>query len=103
MIAILHPWRAAMCAGMLALVLVVQGCYLFVSRNDLMRSWIGTPVEEITSLWGQPNRVETRGDGMTVYIYDRKKLDPSCVLYWIVNKEKVVVDVYYEGHCGRPF
>ncbi len=85
----------------LAVMLVLPACSYFVSWEDANKNVIGHSIDEIIKLEGEANRVWKREDGMTIYRYDLKKLDPSCVHYWVVNDKKVIVDFYYEGYC-RP-
>jgi hypothetical protein len=79
----------------------VAACSLFTSWSDVMMGWVGHPVEEITELWGPPEKLWVREDGKSIYKYHAKDIDPSCFHYWIVNDQKVIVDFYYEGYC-RP-
>ena len=83
------------CAALLA------ACSYFVSWEEANKSAIGHPIEEIVNLEGPPEKIWQRDDGLTVYKYHLKKLDPSCYHYWIVNDKKVIVDFYYDGFC-RP-
>ena len=81
--------------------LLFAGCAFLNTWDDVMHTWIGADIARITNLWGEPRGIWTREDGMTIYKYELKKLDPSCVHYWVVSKEKIIVDFYYEGYC-RP-
>jgi len=56
---------------------------------------------DIQKTWGQPDRIDALGDGNKEYKYHLKKLDPSCVHYWIVDPQGIIVDYRYEGRC-RP-
>lgn len=96
-----HALSLWMRGGAWVAPMFIAACSLFTSWSDVMNTWVGDPIERITSLWGPPARVWTREDGMTIYRYDLKKLDPSCVHYWVVNDQKLIVNFYYEGYC-RP-
>lgn len=82
-----------------ASLIIFGGCSYFVSWDQANRSSIGQPIDRIINLSGKPDDVWKREDGMTIYKYHLKKVDPSCVHYWIVNDQKLIVDFYYEGAC----
>lgn len=77
------------------------GCAFLNTWDDVMRSWVGAPVTRIEKLWGPPDETHARTDGNMIYKYHLKDVDSSCVHYWIVNPEGIIVDFYYEGYC-RP-
>ena len=84
-----------------ACILISSACSYFVSWDEANRPSVGDPIDEIIKVWGEPSKIWTRDDGMTIYEYDLKKLDPSCIHYWVVRKDKIIVDFYYTGYC-RP-
>lgn len=84
----------------LAVLTVLTGCSYFVSWNDVSKPLIGHPIHEITELWGQPDGVLEQGT-KKIYRYDLKKLDPSCIHYWVVDEKGTIIDFYYKGYC-RP-
>lgn len=79
----------------------ISACAYFASWDELYRDSIGRPIAEKLELWGQPDKIWVREDGKAVYEYHLKKIDPTCVHYWVVNDKKIIVDLYHEGHC-RP-
>lgn len=98
----LRHWRATCLLSVaLALQMYAAGCSLFASWDGMAKSWVGDPINRITESWGEPTRIWTREDGMTIYQYDLKKLDPSCVHYWVVDKGGIIAGFHYEGYC-RP-
>jgi hypothetical protein len=88
------------CISVLTLALLA-GCSYFVSWDESVSGGIGRPMIDIQKTWGQPDRIDTLGDGNKEYKYHLKKLDPTCIHYWIVNPEGIIVDYHYEGRC-RP-
>lgn len=84
-----------------ALTTWLAGCAYFVSWEESNRGAIGHPVEEIAKLWGPPDQKWTREDGKTIHKYHLKKLDPSCIHYWVVDEQGIITDFYYDGYC-RP-
>ena len=87
---------------MLGLALVsITGCSYFVSWDEAVGGGVGRPMADIEKTWGKPDQIDTLGDGNTVYKYHLKKLDPTCIHYWIVNPQGIIVNYRYEGRC-RP-
>jgi len=88
---------------LVSVMAVLFGCSYFVSWDDISKPLIGHPLTEITKFesWRNPEKVWERQDGRTVYKYHLEKLDPSCVHYWVVDNQGIIVDYYFEGHC-RP-
>jgi len=84
-----------------AVVHICGGCAYFVSWSDFSKSWLGHPISKFIKLNGEPTSVTLVGDGDSEYRFDLEKLDPSCVHWWLVNKEGVVVGYRYDGYC-RP-
>ncbi len=82
-------------------ILFSSACSYFESWDEANRPAVGHPIDEIIKVWGQPSKTWTRDDGMAIYEYDLKKLDPSCTHYWVVSKDKIIIDFYYKGYC-RP-
>lgn len=80
---------------------LLAGCSYFVSWDESVSGGIGRPMIDIQKTWGQPDRIDALGDGNKEYKYHLKKLDPSCVHYWIVDPQGIIVDYRYEGRC-RP-
>jgi hypothetical protein len=79
---------------------ILTGCSYFVSWDDVSKPVVGHSIHEITELWGQPDEVLEQGM-KKIYRYDLKKLDPSCIHYWVVDDKGIIVDFYYKGYC-RP-
>ena len=84
----------------LALVLLA-GCSYFVSWDDAVKGGVGRPIDSRIKLDGSPNAIINLPDGNREYKYHYKKIDTSCVHYWIVNPKGIIVDYRYEGRC-RP-
>ncbi len=85
----------------LAATLLLAGCVYFTSWNDVMKGWVGHPIAEIVKLEGPPDAITPLSDGNKEYKYWLKKVDPSCIHYWIVNPQGVITGFHYEGRC-RP-
>jgi hypothetical protein len=82
------------------IVVFLAGCSYFVSWDEVSQKYINRPVLEFET-WQNPDEVRTLPNGRREYKYHLKKLDPSCIHYWIVNPEGIIVDYRYEGRC-RP-
>ena len=80
---------------------LIVGCVYLGSWDDVMGSWVGHPISDIEKLYGAPNGVILRSDSQKEYKYHLKKIDSSCIHYWIVNPQGIIVDYRYEGRC-RP-
>jgi len=86
---------------LVTLLCSIAGCSLFVSWDDLSRSWIGKPVKEFIALNGPPADVREKNAGVSEYRFDLPKVGPGCVHYWLVDGLGVIVGYHYEGRC-RP-
>ena len=86
---------------LLVVVILFSACSYFVSWDDKSKRAIGRPIENYVRLNGQPDEIKTLPDGQKEYKYHLKKLDPSCVHYWIVNEEGIIAGYRYTGYC-RP-
>jgi len=82
-------------------VILFAGCSYLSSWDDKSKVLIGEPITLYTNLNGQPDEIIERSDGQKEYKYHLKKLDPSCVHYWIVNQEGIITGYRYTGYC-RP-
>ena len=93
----------AKCSAVLvvAVTLSVSACSYFVSWDDKSQMLIGRPVEVYTRVNGPPDGIKELPNGNKEYKYWLKKLDPSCVHYWIVDPQGVITGYHYEGRC-RP-
>ena len=88
--------------SILGMVLVfVAGCSYFVTWDESVKGGVGRPVIDIQKIWGKPDAINELSNGGKEYKYHLKKLDPSCVHYWIVDPQGIIVDYHYEGRC-RP-
>lgn len=86
------------------LVLVLlTGCSYFVSWDDISKNYIGHPLSEYEEFetWQKPDEIKTLPNGNKEYKYHLKKLDPSCVHYWVVDPQGIITDYHYDGRC-RP-
>ncbi len=79
--------------------LVISGCIYFTSWDELGQGWVGRDISEITNLWGEPDTV-TKENRHDIYRYHLKDLDPSCIHFWIVDKNGVIKGFRYEGYCS---
>lgn len=86
---------------LLALVMLTVSCSYFVSWEDANKNAVGEHIKNITDIWGPPNEVRTQSDGFSIWRYNLEEVDSSCVHYWIVNSEGIIIDFYHEGYC-RP-
>ena len=86
-----------------AVLLPVSACSYFVSWNDISEPLIGHPFQEITKFesWQHPDEVKALPNGDKEYKYHLKKIDPSCIHYWLVNPQGIITGYRYEGRC-RP-
>lgn len=66
-----------------------------------MSGWVGNPISDIEKLYGPPDEIKELPNGDQEYKYWLKKLDPSCVHYWIVDPQGIIRGYHYEGRC-RP-
>lgn len=80
---------------------LVAGCSYFVSWDESVKGGLGRPMVDIQKTWGEPDEIRAIPDGSKEYKYWLKKLDPSCVHYWIVDPEGIITGYHYEGRC-RP-
>lgn len=83
------------------LAILLSSCSYFVSWDESSQMLIDQPIEVYTRLNGQPDEIKELSNGNKEYKYWLKKLNPSCIHYWIVNPEGIIVDYRYEGRC-RP-
>lgn len=77
----------------------VVSCSYFVSWDTASASWIGRPVSEFIVLNGKPVNVQKSAQGFEEYKFELRKLDPSCIHYWMVNEVGVIISYRYEGRC----
>lgn len=82
-------------------VVVLSACSYFVSWDEKSQMLIGRPIEVYTRVNGPPDAIKELPNGNKEYKYWLKKLDPSCIHYWIVNPRGVITGFHYEGRC-RP-
>ena len=80
---------------------VVSACSYFVSWEDSIKGGVGRSIDSIVELDGPPTAVITLPDGQKEYKYHLKKIDPTCIHYWIVNRQGISTGYHYEGRC-RP-
>jgi hypothetical protein len=84
-----------------ALSALTSACSYFVSWKDVSQSWVGRPVSEFIKLNGQPSTIAEAAGGEFEYRFDLKRLDASCVHWWLVDKGGTIVGYRYQGYC-RP-
>ena len=83
------------------LILVAGACSYFVSWDDSVKGGVGRSIVDLQQTWGEADAVRELSDGNKEYKYWLKKLDPSCVHYWIVDPHGIISGYHYEGRC-RP-
>lgn len=86
---------------LLLALMFFMGCAYFVSWENAHRNLIGKPVKLYVDLNGPPDKITPLTDGGSEYKYHLKKLDPSCIHYWVVNQSGIITGFRYEGYC-RP-
>lgn len=82
------------------ITIFLSGCVYFVSWSDVVGSWVGRDVAELTSSWGEPDEIEGKGN-KKIYIYRLKGVDPTCIHYWFVDEKGTITGFKYKGRC-RP-
>jgi hypothetical protein len=85
---------------LLIIVIFFAGCSYLASWDDVSKTWVGTNISKITELWGKPDII-TKENGNLIYKYNKEKLDPSCIHYWIVDTGGIITGYRYTGYC-RP-
>ena len=86
---------------LLIIVILFSGCSYFVSWDDKSRVLIGEPITLYSVLNGPPDEIIPLPDGQKEYKYHLKKLDPSCIHYWVVDERGIITGYRYQGYC-RP-
>jgi hypothetical protein len=86
---------------LLITVIFFTGCSYFTSWDEQSERVLGQQIDLVIRLDGQPDAITLLPDGQKEYKYHLKKLDPSCVHYWIVNEEGIIIGYRYTGYC-RP-
>ena len=86
---------------LLLIVIFAVGCSYFASWDDRSKILIGEPITVYSDLNGPPDKITPLPNGQKEYKYHLKRLDPSCIHYWVVNAEGVITGYRYTGHC-RP-
>jgi len=87
--------------SLLMILVLFSGCSYFVSWNKKSKALIGEPIKLYSDLNGSPDEIKLLPDGQKEYKYHLKKLDPSCIHYWIVSQEGIITGYRYTGYC-RP-
>ncbi len=77
----------------------MSACSYFVSWDESVKGGLGRSMVDLQRTWGEPDEIRELPNGNKEYKYWLKKLDPSCVHYWIVDPQGIVVDYHYEGRC----
>lgn len=85
---------------LLFLFVLLSGCSYFVTWEQSVEGGVGRPVDDIIKTWGKPDSIKKDNNGNSIYKYHLKKLDPSCIHYWIVGDNGIIIDFYYEGNCS---
>ncbi len=79
--------------------ILLTGCSYFVSWDQSVEGGIGRSIIDIQKTWQLPDKIRVLPNGNKEYKYHLKKLDPSCIHYWIVNPQGIIVDYHYKGRC----
>lgn len=66
-----------------------------------MGGWVGSNIQRIEELYGPPVEVKEIERELKVYKYHHERIDPSCIQYWIVDSNGIIVSGHHEGRC-RP-
>ena len=80
---------------------LITACTYFVSWDDYGKSWIGHRIDEVVKLEGPPDAITPLGNGGKEYKYHLKKIDPTCIHYWIIDPQGIIRGYHYKGRC-RP-
>lgn len=80
---------------------VVSACSYFVSWEDSVKGGVGRSIDSVVKLDGPPTAIIPLPHGNKEYKYHLKKIDPTCIHYWIVNPHGIITGFRYEGRC-RP-
>jgi hypothetical protein len=83
---------------LLAVSLAVSGCATTSHFETIYGSWVGQSLKSFQDAYGRVDFVRTEDDGNAVYKY-RLKRQKNCVVYWVVNKQGVIVRWWHEGDC----
>lgn len=84
-----------------AAALLASACSYFVSWDNAVKGGVGRPIDSIIKLDGPPSTIIPLPNGNKKYKYHLKKIDPTCVHYWIVDPQGIIRGYHYEGRC-RP-
>ncbi len=87
-----------LCCGMVLSLMV--GCSYFVSWEDNHDAWIGYPIGDYIKHNGPPDEIKNLDNGKKEYKYWLKRIDPSCIHYWIIDSKGIITGYHYEGSCG---
>ncbi len=88
-------------AILITVITVQAGCAYFVSWDEAVEGGVGRTINSIIKLDGPPTSVKSLSGGNKEYKYHFKKIDPSCVHYWVVNSQGIITGYHYQGRC-RP-
>lgn len=83
------------------IIVLLAGCSYFVSWDEAVRGVVGRPIGSFIKSYGPPNAIIPLPSGSNEYKYHMKKIDSSCVHYWVVNPKGVITGYRYTGRC-RP-
>ena len=81
--------------------LASSSCAVFVSWEEVSRSWVGQPIEKFAKLNGQADSIVSLGGGETEHTYSLPKVGTGCVQRWQVDGRGIIVGYKSEGRC-RP-
>lgn len=87
------------CIVFTLVIINLVACTYFSSWNGLGNSWVGSQINEILELWGQPDEIISGENNEKEYKYRLPKIDPSCIHYWMVNNQGTIVGFHYQGRC----
>ncbi len=80
---------------------VLAGCSYFVTWDETVIGGVGRPMNDLQKRWGAPNEIRNLRNGNKEYKYWLKKIDQTCIHYWIVDSNGIIKDYRYQGRC-RP-
>lgn len=85
----------------MSIIPIINSCSYFVSWDDAVSGGIGRHIESIIKLDGPPTSIKELENGSKEYKYHFKKIDETCLHYWVVDKNGTITGYHYTGRC-RP-
>lgn len=86
---------------LLAALSGLSACSSAPPRDNEMDRWFGHPATELVKAWGPPKSIVKLEERRLEYKYPRPDIDPSCIHFWLMNRQGYVIAHRYEGRCER--